>query len=69
MKSTDWTKNTALQPCNIYVDKETTLIGVSMLTSWDHDLLHHIRDQFFLIWSRSDVIGQVRNHVMIRGIH
>lgn len=36
-----------IQPCDIYVDKGRTLIGVSILTSWDHDLLRQIRDQCF----------------------
>ena len=49
-----------IQLCDIHIDKEMTLIGVSILTSWDHDLLQLARDQCF--WSQSDVIGQVTDH-------
>ena len=45
------------------------------VTSWSSEIAHphHVKVKGritppFLIWSWSDVIGQIRNHVMIRGI-
>ena len=58
MKSTDWTK---IRLCNVYVDKETTPISV-YLVGPIFVAVSQFRDQFFLIWSRSEVIGLVTDH-------